>query len=108
MSAAPAVETTVRRSWIDAVGLAGRSRTVRILTAVVAAAAILIAVAGTLIPLDRPDNRPLSPIVGAGLAVVLAAAGQLARLRFRLGRGTVSVSWSEAAFIIGFVVAPPE
>jgi hypothetical protein len=107
VSAAPVAETTVRRSWIDAAGLAGRSRTVRILTAAVAAAALFIAVAGTLLPVDRPDDRPLSSIVGVGLAIVLAAAGQLARLRFRLGRGVVSVSWSEAAFIIGFVLAPP-
>ncbi|GIM92857.1 hypothetical protein Ato02nite_046500 [Paractinoplanes toevensis] len=42
-----------------------------------------------------------------GLAALLVAAGQLARLRFRLGRGVVSVSWGEAAFIIGFVVVPP-
>jgi diguanylate cyclase (GGDEF)-like protein len=42
-----------------------------------------------------------------GLAALLVAAGQLARLRFRLGRGVVSVSWGEAAFIIGYVVAPP-
>jgi diguanylate cyclase len=40
-------------------------------------------------------------------ATALAAGAQLARLRFRLGRGVVSVAWGEAAFIIGFVVAPP-
>nr|WP_296069605.1 bifunctional diguanylate cyclase/phosphodiesterase [uncultured Actinoplanes sp.] len=107
MSAPPVEPTAVRRSWIDAAGLAGRSRGVRILTAAVAAAALVIAAAGPLLPLSRPDDRPLSPVAGVAVAVALAAAGQLARLRFRLGRGVVSVSWGEAAFIIGFVVAPP-
>ncbi|WP_312033892.1 bifunctional diguanylate cyclase/phosphodiesterase [Actinoplanes sp. TBRC 11911] len=104
---APPVAETVRRSWIDAAGLAGRSRTVRVLTATVAAAALLVTVGGILLPVERPEHRPLSAAVGVGLAIALAAAGQLARLRFRLGRGVVSVSWGEAAFIIGFVVAPP-
>ena len=46
-------------------------------------------------------------MAGAGLAALLVAAGQLGRVRFRLGRGVVSVGWGEAAFIIGFVVVPP-
>ncbi|MEV4344446.1 GGDEF domain-containing phosphodiesterase [Actinoplanes sp. NPDC049596] len=96
-----------RRSWIDVAGLAGRSPGVRILTTAVAAAAAILAVLGMLLPIDRPADRPLTPLVGAALAAVLVAAGQLARLRFRLGRGFVSVSWGEAAFIIGFIVAPP-
>jgi diguanylate cyclase (GGDEF)-like protein len=107
MSAPPVEQTAVRRSWIDVAGLAGRSRAVRILAAAVAATALVIAAAGPLLPLSRPDDRPLSPVAGIALAVALATAGQLARLRFRLGRGVVSVSWGEAAFIIGFVVAPP-
>ncbi|MBL7256862.1 putative bifunctional diguanylate cyclase/phosphodiesterase [Paractinoplanes lichenicola] len=107
MSAPPVAEARVRRSWIDAAGLAGRSRGVRALTAAVAGSALLLAVLGVLLPADRPADRPLTPVAGVALAVALAAAGQLARLRFRLGRGFVSVSWGEAAFIIGFVVAPP-
>ncbi|MBM2623460.1 EAL domain-containing protein [Actinoplanes sp. LDG1-06] len=73
----------------------------------VAGAAVLIAVLGVLLPAGLPADRPLSPVAGVALVVALVAAGQLARLRFRLGRGFVSVSWGEAAFIIGFVVAPP-
>ncbi|MEU8815020.1 bifunctional diguanylate cyclase/phosphodiesterase [Actinoplanes sp. NPDC048796] len=96
-----------RRSWIDVAGLAGRPLSVRVLTATVAAAALILAVLGALLPVDRPADRPLTPLAGAALAAAVVAAGQLARLRFRLGRGVVSVSWGEAAFIIGFVVAPP-
>nr|WP_232075831.1 bifunctional diguanylate cyclase/phosphodiesterase [Phytohabitans suffuscus] len=34
------------------------------------------------------------------------ALGQLARLRFRVGAGAVSVTWGEAAFIVGLYLAP--
>src|SRR4051812_47962140 len=107
MSAPSVTKATAGRSWIDAAGLAGRSRGVRLLTLALAVAALLISVAGPFLPLDRPPRRPLPVIAGIGLAVALAAAGQLARLPFPLGRGVVSVSWGETAFIIGFVVAPP-
>jgi hypothetical protein len=50
---------------------------------------------------------PLSALAGVGIATVIVGAGQLARLRLRLGRGAVSVSWGEAAFILGFALAPP-
>ncbi|WP_127499620.1 putative bifunctional diguanylate cyclase/phosphodiesterase [Actinoplanes solisilvae] len=107
MTAHEVTEAPVRRSWIDVVGLAGRSRGVRALTATVTGSAVAVAVLAVLLPVDRPADRPLTPVAGAALAVLLVAAGQLARLRFRLGRGVVSVSWGEAAFIIGFVVGPP-
>ncbi|MFI5890774.1 EAL domain-containing protein [Actinoplanes sp. NPDC051513] len=107
MTAPPVAGAGVRRSWIAAAGLAGRSRGVRTLTAAVVGAAILVAVTGVLLPVERPADRPLSVMAGVGLAALLVVAGQLARLRFRLGRGVVSVSWGEAAFIIGYVVAPP-
>ena len=107
MTAPPVAESAVRRSWIDATGLAGRSRAVRALTAAVVAMALLATAGGALLPVDRPDDRPLSVMAGVGLAALLVAAGQLARLRFRLGRGVVSISWGEAAFIIGYIVAPP-
>ena len=84
----------------------GRNGPVRALTPVLVAAAVLVAVVGTVLPMHRPPDAPLSPLTGAGVAVLLGVAGQLARLRFRLGRGTVSVSWGEAAFVIGFVLAP--
>ncbi len=107
VTAPPPVRPRVRRSWIDAAGLAGRSRGVRALAVAVIGSALVVAVLGLLLPADRPADRPLTSVAGVALAVVLVAAAQLARLRFRLGRGMVSVSWGEAAFIIGFVVAPP-
>jgi diguanylate cyclase (GGDEF)-like protein len=100
-------EVAARRSWTDVAGLAGRSRAVRILIASVAGTAVLVAVLGCLLPTDRVVGSPLTAAAGIALAVVLAAAAQLGRLRFRLGRGDVSISWGETAFIIGFVVAPP-
>jgi diguanylate cyclase (GGDEF)-like protein len=107
VTAPQGAEPSARRSWIDVAGLAGRSRGVRVLAAAVTGAAALVAVLGVLLPVARPTDRPLTPMVGVALAAALAAAGQLARLRFRLGRGIVSISWGEAAFVIGFVLAPP-
>jgi len=100
----PISDTAQRR---DRFGLSGRSRSVISLSAIVLAAAVLAAVAGVLMPGQRPAGVPLSALAGAGIATAAVAAGQLARLRFRVGRGTVSVSWGEAAFIIGFALAPP-
>jgi diguanylate cyclase (GGDEF)-like protein len=92
---------------VDRLGLAGRPRPVRVLVAVVLGAAVVLAVAGALLPGHRLVDAPLSAVAGVGIATALVIAGQLARLRFRLGRGTVSVSWGEAAFILGFALAPP-
>jgi diguanylate cyclase (GGDEF)-like protein len=107
MSAPHATQPEIRRSWIDMIGLGGRPKAVRVLTAVIVGAAVLIAVAGTLLPLPVPSGRPFPAAAGVLAATALAAGAQLARLRFRLGRGVVSVAWGEAAFIIGYVVAPP-
>ncbi|MGX6602653.1 putative bifunctional diguanylate cyclase/phosphodiesterase [Micromonosporaceae bacterium Da 78-11] len=106
MTAPPVDGTGVRRSWTQAIGLAGRSRAVRLLTAAVSAVAVVVAVLGVLLPIDLPADRPLPAAAGVGVAAALVVLGQLARLRFRLGRGVVSVSWGETAFIVGFVVAP--
>jgi len=87
-------------------GSTGRNRSVRALTPILIAAAVIAAAAGALLHVHRPPDAPLSPIAGFGIAVLLVAAGQFARLRFRLGRGTVSVSWGEAAFVVGVALAP--
>jgi len=84
----------------------GRNRSVRALTPILIGAAVIVAGLGVLLSGHRPPDAPLSSIAGFGIAVLLVAAGQFARLRFRLGRGTVSVSWGEAAFVIGFGLAP--
>jgi diguanylate cyclase len=91
---------------VDGKGWAARSRRIRVFTAAVLGAALAVAVAGTFVPGWTYDEAHLSPLAGVGLAMALVAAGQLARLRLRLGPGTVSVSWGEAAFILGFAVAP--
>jgi diguanylate cyclase (GGDEF)-like protein len=87
--------------------VAGRPLTVRILTPAVVGAAVLVAVLGILFPGHQVTGAVVPAPVGIAAAAALVAAGQLARLRFRLGRGTVSVSWGEAAFILGFALAPP-
>ena len=84
----------------------GRPRPVRILTAVVVIAAAAAAVLGALQPVPLAAGRPLSPVAGVCVAAVLSAIAQLAGLRFRLGPDAVSVSWAEAAVVVGFVVAP--
>jgi diguanylate cyclase len=101
-------DTHVRRArTLDRIGLAGRPRSVRVLTGVVIGAALVAAALGILLPGHPVAEDPLSAAAGVAVATMLVAAGQLARLRFRLGRGTVSVSWGEAAFILGFALAPP-
>jgi diguanylate cyclase (GGDEF)-like protein len=101
-------DTRVRRTrTLDRIGLAGRPRSVRVLTGVVIGAALVAATLGILLPGHPVAEDPLSAVVGVAVATILVAAGQFARLRFRLGRGTVSVSWGEAAFILGFALAPP-
>ncbi|MEU7907830.1 bifunctional diguanylate cyclase/phosphodiesterase [Actinoplanes sp. NPDC049118] len=88
-------------------GPVSRPKAGRVLTQIIVAAAVVAAVLGMIIPLPRPAIVSLSPAGGVGVAVLLVAAAQLARLRVRIGRGTVSISWGETAFIIGFALAPP-
>ncbi|MEU4624194.1 bifunctional diguanylate cyclase/phosphodiesterase [Actinoplanes sp. NPDC023801] len=97
---------TVRDSWTSATSAVGRPRPVRVLTAVVVVAAAAAVILGALQPVVVVDGRPLSPVNGVCVAAVLSAIAQLAGLRFRLGPDAVSVSWAEAAVVVGFVVAP--
>ncbi len=85
----------------------GRSRPVRALSGIVVGAALLVDLLGLALPLPRFTVDAVPAAAGVGLAAVLACAGQLGRQRFRLGRSTVSVSWGEAAFILGYALAPP-
>ncbi|WP_285471502.1 bifunctional diguanylate cyclase/phosphodiesterase [Actinoplanes sp. NBRC 101535] len=84
-----------------------RAAPVRLLTAAVVLAALTTVVLGALQPIGHSAVRPLATLDGISVAVVLAAIAQLAGLRFRLGPDAVSVSWAEAAVVVGFVVAPP-
>ncbi|GIF12468.1 putative bifunctional diguanylate cyclase/phosphodiesterase [Actinoplanes teichomyceticus] len=92
-----------RRAWTR---LTGRSRPVRVLTVTVVVAALAAVLLGALQTPRLPAGSPLSPVDGAGVAAVLAAIAQLAGLRFRLGPDAISVSWAEAAVVVGLVVCP--
>ncbi|MEV8505253.1 bifunctional diguanylate cyclase/phosphodiesterase [Actinoplanes sp. NPDC051475] len=105
MTSPSAVSSAVRRDAGAAVG--GRSLGVRVMTGAVLTAATVLAVLGTLLPLRRVEALANPSAAGVGVALVLAFVAQLARLRFRVGRGTVSISWGETAFILGFALAPP-
>jgi diguanylate cyclase (GGDEF)-like protein len=108
MTTPPSLTTELRRERPPAgCGPVSRPNGGRVLTAVVLAAAVVVAVIGVLLPLRRPESVALAPVGAVGVATLLAAAAQLARLRLRVGRGTVSVSWGETAFILGFALAPP-
>ncbi len=91
----------------DRIGPVARSRDVVVLSAVVLGAAVLAVIIGVLVPIGRPAGGPLGSVAGAGVATLLVAGAQLARLRSRVGRGTLSVSWGEAAFVLGFALVPP-
>ncbi|MFC6019428.1 putative bifunctional diguanylate cyclase/phosphodiesterase [Plantactinospora solaniradicis] len=65
------------------------------------------AVAGFLIPTELPADDPLPALARLGTAAAVVAIAQLFRLRFRVGSGMVSVTWGEAAFIIGLSLVPP-
>ncbi|MFI1990130.1 putative bifunctional diguanylate cyclase/phosphodiesterase [Actinoplanes sp. NPDC020271] len=78
----------------------------RVLTVAVVVAALAAALLGALQPVHLPPGSPLSPVYGGCVAAVLAAIAQLAGLRFRLGPDAVSVSWAEAAVVVGLVICP--
>ncbi|WP_438874868.1 EAL domain-containing protein [Winogradskya humida] len=84
-----------------------RASGVRMLHGSVLGLALVFSLVGVLLPGQRPVAFTLTSVAGGGIALLLVAAGQLARLRFRVGRGTVSVSWGEAAFVLGFALVPP-
>ncbi|MFI5935541.1 putative bifunctional diguanylate cyclase/phosphodiesterase [Actinoplanes sp. NPDC051494] len=108
MTSPSAVSTVDARDSGDSAGAAVRGASgVRLLNVFVLILALALGVLGVLLPTRRPEGFTAGLAAGVVLAFVVVAAGQLARLRFRVGRGAVSVSWGEAAFILGFSLAPP-
>ncbi|MCW6008423.1 EAL domain-containing protein [Micromonospora sp. CPCC 205371] len=87
----------------EGTGAAGRTF---VLTLIVLAAALSAAVVGLATPADPPPAGPLSPLSRLGIAAGVMAIAQLARLRLRVASGLVSVTWGEAALIIGLYLAP--
>ncbi|BCJ44479.1 hypothetical protein GCM10010168_12930 [Actinoplanes ianthinogenes] len=77
-----------------------------VLTVTIVVAAVAAVFLGLLQTPHLRAGSPLSPIDGACVAAVLAAIAQLAGLRFRLGPDAVSVSWAEAAVVVGLVICP--
>ena len=99
---APRARWSAAERWL---GLAGQPWPARVLIGVVCAAALATVVIGIRQP-TGPTAPGLPLPARIGIAAALAAAAQLARLRFRLGPRTVSLSGGEAAFILGFALVP--
>ncbi|WP_450091430.1 putative bifunctional diguanylate cyclase/phosphodiesterase [Plantactinospora soyae] len=91
----------------DLVGVTAAPRRVRVLTFTALALALGSAASGFLITTELPADDPLPPLARLGIATAVVAVAQLFRLRFRVGAGIVSVTWGEAAFIIGLALVPP-
>ncbi|HEX2774223.1 MAG TPA: hypothetical protein VHN18_17585, partial [Micromonosporaceae bacterium] len=81
-------------------GIAATPRRVLVLAGAVLTAAFAAAI-GLAASADFPTGDPLHPLARLGIAVGVVAVAQLARLRIPVGSGSVSVTWGEAALIIG-------
>jgi predicted signal transduction protein with EAL and GGDEF domain len=93
--------------WLAAqAGIASTPRRLLVLTTAVLAAAIAAAGVGLAVPADLPPDDPLDPLARLAIVVGVMALAQLARLRSRVGSGTVSVTWGEAALIVGLYLSP--
>ncbi|MFI5843458.1 putative bifunctional diguanylate cyclase/phosphodiesterase [Catenuloplanes sp. NPDC051500] len=85
------------------------TRAVRTLHASVLAVALTSALVGLLLPVSGPSTADGLPtwlrwIVVAGLV----ACGQLARVRVQVATGSVSVTWGEAALLVGLHLLPAQ
>ncbi|MEU9504962.1 EAL domain-containing protein [Micromonospora sp. NPDC048170] len=77
-----------------------------LLTIAVVLTAVVAAALGWTAPSRLPAGDPLGGPARFGLAVVVFAVAQLARLRFRTAAGMVSITWGEAALIICLYLTP--
>ncbi|MDG4820973.1 bifunctional diguanylate cyclase/phosphodiesterase [Asanoa sp. WMMD1127] len=75
-------------------------------TALLVVLAVVATMVGLLWPAHIPAGDPLPPIARFGIACGVMALAQLASLRLRIGSGRLSVTWGEAALIIGLYAAP--
>jgi diguanylate cyclase (GGDEF)-like protein len=94
------------RATAHRTGLAEFPRRLLILTGFLFVLAVGASVAGLLVPATLPTDDPLSPVARLGIASGVMAVAQLASLRLRFGSGRMSVTWGEAALIIGLYIAP--
>lgn len=79
---------------------------VRLLTVAVAVTALVAVLLGLRLPADLPPDDPAPAAARFGIAVVVFAVAQLARLRFRTATGMVSLTWGEAALIVCLHLTP--
>jgi diguanylate cyclase (GGDEF)-like protein len=77
-----------------------------VLTAVLSAIALVVAVGGLVLPAAAPGDG-LPAAARFALAAGLAAVAQLARLRTRVAAGLVNLAWGEAALVVGLYLVPP-
>src|SRR6201991_2508869 len=68
--------------------------------------ALVATITGLLWPASLPLGDSLPTAARFGIACGVMALAQLASLRLRIGSGRLSVTWGEAALIIGLYVAP--
>jgi predicted signal transduction protein with EAL and GGDEF domain len=78
----------------------------RLLRVAVVTVALALVAGGLLLPVAHPAGAPLSPWARLAIAAGVMALAQLARLRLRVGSGTVNVAWGEAALIVGLYLVP--
>ncbi|MGC4894813.1 putative bifunctional diguanylate cyclase/phosphodiesterase [Micromonospora sp. DT31] len=77
-----------------------------VLTVAIALTGLLAAVWGLTVAEHLPAGHPPSGPARFGLAAVVFAVAQLARLRFRAASGMVSITWGEAALVICLWLVP--
>ncbi|MFR9779340.1 putative bifunctional diguanylate cyclase/phosphodiesterase [Micromonospora sp. MS34] len=90
----------------DRLGLHGTPAGVLVVTAAVAATALVAAVLGLTVPTSLPPDDPLPGPARFAVAVVAFAVAQFARLRFRTAAGMVSITWGETALILCLYLVP--
>ncbi|WP_033339524.1 putative bifunctional diguanylate cyclase/phosphodiesterase [Catenuloplanes japonicus] len=82
------------------------TRAVRTLHATVLAVALAAAILGLLIPAGDLSADGLPVWLRWSIVAGLVACGQLARIRVQVATGSVSVTWGEAALIVGLHLLP--
>ena len=86
-------------------GIATTPGRVLVLAGAVLTAAFAAAI-GLAASAEFPPHDPVHPLARLGIVVGVMTVAQLARLRIPVGSGRVSVTWGEAALIIGLYLVP--
>jgi diguanylate cyclase len=94
------------RGLLDRSGVTGLPRPALILTASLTAAAVVASAVGLATSVAPPAVGSLSPLALGALAVAVTMVAVLAGLRLRVGAGSATAGWGEAAIIIGLYLVP--